>query len=232
MIPPALRGVPQVEIDFTDPRHLFDAWPALKATTVCTARVGIWKKSRLGETMEESSAIKATELNMDYFRAKRRFQYRTDISGTIIYFRALQGHSGRNLIDPSLQDNVTIQSGFFQQIYHVGCAFNLQSIINNGFRLGGQNSSKRQTVFFLHIDPRDEGHQDPATIDFNKPRRAQYMHSAWKKHQDAVFWVDINLATQKGLTFYQTRSNAIILQGTLPAYCITKVMRLKTGFYS
>ena len=160
---------------------------------------------------------------------KRRYQYCTDISGTIIYFRALQGHSGRNLIDPSLQDNVIIQRGFFQQIYHEGCAFNFHSIINNGLILGGQNSSKRQTVFFLQVDPRDKGHQDPATIDFNKPRRAQYMHSAWKKHQDAVFWVNINLAIRKGLTFYQTRSNAIILQGTLPAYCIQKVVRLKTG---
>ena len=33
----------------------------------------------------------------------------------------------------------------------------------------------------------------------------------------------------KGLTFYQTRSNAIILQGSLPAYCIPKDVRLKTG---
>ena len=49
------------------------------------------------------------------------------------------------------------------------------------------------------------------------------MHSAWKKHQDAVFGVDIDLAIQKGLTFYQTRPNAIILQGTLPAYYIPKV---------
>ena len=55
--------------------------------------------------------------------AKRRYQYCTDISGTIIYLRALQGHSGRNLIDPSLQDNVIIQRGFFQHIYHIGCAF-------------------------------------------------------------------------------------------------------------
>ena len=54
------------------------------------------------------------------------------------------------------------------------------------------------------------------------------MHSAWKKHQDAVFWVDIYLAIREGLTFYQTRSNAII-QGTLPAYYIPKVERLKTG---
>ena len=33
--------------------------------------------------------------------AKRRFQYCTDASRTIVYCRALQGHSGRNLIDPS-----------------------------------------------------------------------------------------------------------------------------------
>ena len=92
-----------------------------------------------------------------------------------------------------------------------------------------QNSSKRQTVFFLPIDPRDKDHEDPAKIDFNEPRRAQYLHSAWKKHQDAVFWVDVNLAIQKGLTFYQTRSNAIILQETLPAHCIPKVVRLKIG---
>ena len=33
--------------------------------------------------------------------AKRRYQYCTDVSGIIVYLRALQGHSGRNLIDPS-----------------------------------------------------------------------------------------------------------------------------------
>ena len=107
--------------------------------------------------------------------------------------------------------------------------FNLHSIINNGLIPGGQNSSKRQTVFFLPIDSRDKGHQDPAKNDLAVPRRAKYTLQAWKKHQDAVFWVDINLAIQRGLTFYQTRSNAIILQGTLPAYCIQKVVRLKTG---
>ena len=130
--------------------------------------------------------------------AKRRYQYCSDISGTILYLRALQGHSGRNLIDPLLQDNVIVQSGFFRHIYHIGCAFNLHSIINNGLIPGGQDSSRRQTVFFLPIDPRDKGHQYPAKIDFSVPRRAQYLHSAWKKHQDAVFWVDINLAIQKG----------------------------------
>ena len=49
------------------------------------------------------------------------------------------------------------------------------------------------------------------------------------KYSVEGYWVDIDLAIQKGLKFYQTRSNAIILQGTLPAYCIQKVVRLKTG---
>ena len=49
-------------------------------------------------------------------RNKKRFQYCTDSSGEILYLRALQGHSGRNLIDPSLQDNVlfrTVSSSTF-----------------------------------------------------------------------------------------------------------------------
>ena len=50
-----------------------------------------------------------------------------------------------------------------------------------------------------------------------------------EKHQDAVYWVDINLAIEQGLKFHQTRSNAIILQETLPAYCIPKVVRMETG---
>ena len=161
---------------------------------------------------------------------KMRFQYCTDASGTIVYFRALQGHSGRNLIDPSLQDNVIIKSNFFHYIYHVGCAFNLHSIINSGLIPGGQNSSReRQTVFFTAVNPMDKKHKDPDTIDLNEPRHAQYMHKAWKRHQNAVYWVDINLALKKRLKFYQTRSNATILHETLPVYCIPKVVRMETG---
>ena len=160
---------------------------------------------------------------------KQRYQYCTDSSGAILYLRSLQGHSGRSLIDPTLQDNVVIPSDFFLYIYHVGCAINLHSIINSGLIPGGQNLSKRQTVFFLLVDPMDKNYKDSVTIDMNAPRRPQYIHKAWKKHQNTVYWVDINLALKRGLKFYQTRSNAIILHETLPAYCIPKVVRLETG---
>ena len=119
-------------------------------------------------------------------------------------------------------------TGIFPYIHHVGCTFNLYSIISNGLVLGCQNLSRRQTVFFLLVDPRNGSHRDPEYIDFSVPCRAKYVHSAWK-HQDAVFWVDIKLSIKEGLSFYQTRSNAKNLQGTLPAHYISKVERLKTG---
>ena len=103
---------------------------------------------------------------------KKRYQYCTDSSGTIVYLRALQRHSGSNLIDPTLQDNVVFQSNFCHYIYHVGCAINLHSIINSGLILGGQNLNNGQTVFFLPVDPRDKSHKDPDTIDLNEPRHA------------------------------------------------------------
>ena len=55
------------------------------------------------------------------------------------------------------------------------------------------------------------------------------LQTAWKKHQNTVYSVDIRLAQKKGLTFYQTRSNAIILYNTLPAYCIPKFIKMETG---
>ena len=162
---------------------------------------------------------------------KKIFQYCTDSSGQeILYLRALQGHSGRKPIDLSSQDNVIIPDGFFKCMSHVGCAINLHSIINSGLIPGGQNLSNRQTVFFLLVDPMDKEHKDLDTIDLKAPRFAQYMHKTWKKHQNTVCWVDINFALKKGLKFYQTRSNAIVLHETLPAYyCIPKVVRMETG---
>ena len=96
-----------------------------------------------------------------------------------------------------------IGTGIFHYIYHIGCAFNFHSVINNGLIPGGQDLSRRQTVFFLPISPRDENHKDPEHIDFSEPRRARCVRSAWKRHQDAVFWVDIDLAIREGLTFNQ-----------------------------
>ena len=56
-------------------------------------------------------------------QTRKKIQFCTDSSRQeILYLRALQGHSGRNPIDPTLQDNVSIPDNFFEYIYHIGCA--------------------------------------------------------------------------------------------------------------
>ena len=83
-----------------------------------------------------------------------------------------KGHSGDSIIDLAMQDHVLIAPGVFLYIYHVGSNFNLYAIISNGLIPGGQNLSRRQSVFFLPVDPRDENHRDPENIDYSVPRHA------------------------------------------------------------
>ena len=72
-----------------------------------------------------------------------------------------------------------------------------------------------------------KNHKDPQELDLTTPRLASYKQKS-KRHQDTVYWVDIQLAQRKGLKFDQTRSNAIIIYDTLPAYCISKVVVMKS----
>ena len=63
--------------------------------------------------------------------SKRRHQCCSDNLGTIICLRALQGHSGSNLIDPTLTEYVLTGLGTLPYIYHVGSTFNLDLIVSN-----------------------------------------------------------------------------------------------------
>ena len=84
--------------------------------------------------------------------SKERFQCCTDSSGQeILYLRALQSHSGRNPIDPTLQDNVLIPDNFFEVIYHIGCAVSVHSITNSGLIAGGQIQAKEYGQYSLRL---------------------------------------------------------------------------------
>ena len=92
---------------------------------------------------------------------KKRFHCCSDSSGQeILYLRALQGHSGRNPIDPSCR-TMLIPDNFFD----IGCAINLHSITNSGLIPGGRNLGKEgQTVFFSAVNPMDKEHKDPCKL--------------------------------------------------------------------
>ena len=110
------------------------------------------------------------------------------------------------------------------------CRVSLHSITNSRLIAGGQNSSReRQTVFFTAVNPMNKEHTDPQELELTKPRLESYKQKKWRRYQDTVYWVDIQLAQRKGSKFYQTRCNAIILYDTLPAYCIPKVVVMESG---
>ena len=114
------------------------------------------------------------------------FQYCTDPSGQEIrYFRALQGHPGRNPIDLSLQDNVLIPNNFFEYIYHIRCAINLHST-NSGIDTGRTQFEQRQTVFFTALNLLNKEHKDPCEIDLNTPRLAWYKQKVEKTSRHGV----------------------------------------------
>ena len=83
-----------------------------------------------------------------------------------------------------------IPNNFFEYNYHIGCAINLHSITNSGLIPGGQNLSKRQTVFFTSVHPVNKEHGDPNNIDQEASRLALYQQKKWRRHQDTVYWVD------------------------------------------
>ena len=53
---------------------------------------------------------------------KKWFQYclNPNSSKHFLYLRAIRGHSGGNLVDPALQDNVLLPDDVAEYIYHVG----------------------------------------------------------------------------------------------------------------
>ena len=128
-------------------------------------------------------------------------------------FRALQKHSRRDLIDPSLQDNVTIQNRIFQHIYHLKCAFNLHSIIK-WIDIWRSEFKQETDSIFCPLIPEEKSIKilKRLTGIYHVVHNTCIVLGKKKKHQEAVFWVDIDLSIRKGLTFYQTRSNAIIFQ--------------------
>ena len=149
----------------------------------------------------------------------------------ILYLRAFQGHSGRNPIDPSFRGNALIPKKILR--VHLSHRMCNQFTLHHKFRFDSGRTKFKQgkTDSILYgCESRGQGyHKDPHELDLTKPRLASYKQKKWNRHQDTVYWVQKQLAQRKGLKFYQTRCNAIILYDTLPAYCISKVVVMESG---
>ena len=88
-------------------------------------------------------------------------------------------------------------------------------------RKGDRPYSSQQWILCTHLHKQRH-------YDVTKPRIAVYKHT-WKIHETPMYWANLRVAQKKGLSFHQTRSNAIILHNTLPAACIEKVEAVSPG---
>ena len=128
-----------------------------------------------------------------------------------------------------MQNNVLLLKVFTEYIYHVGDGKELRSMENHGLIPGGVSlKTGRHAVFFTVVNPMDNQDDFGETLrDLSKARIAPYKNT-WKHFQDTVFWCNLKLAQQRGLQFYQLRSNAVILFDTLPAEFMDKAICINT----
>ena len=108
-------------------------------------------------------------------RRKTRFQYclKPLSSNEFLYFRAIQGHSGGNFVDPLLQDKKLLPDDFDEYTYHIGNAYDTHSIIQSGLIPGGRSNSKDR--------------QSEVEYDLDKPKIASYKHT-WRSYHNTVNW--------------------------------------------
>ena len=102
--------------------------------------------------------------------------------------RAIQGHSGGELVAPELLNHVAIPLRWKEYLCHVGSSLTVNSILQAGLITGGKDTKEeRQTVFFTPSDPWSDDTEE-AYDDSTKPRKVHYKNK-WKIFQDAVYWV-------------------------------------------
>ena len=162
---------------------------------------------------------------------KKRFEYwlNSNYPHQFLHLRAIQGHLG-STINPALQDPVLLPEGF-TEFFFLSRWKRKRIEVNREPRFDARRShlrTGRQAVFFTIVNPMDNQDGKGETLcDLSQARIAPYKNT-WKRFQNTVFWSNLKLTQQRGLQFYQTRSNAVIFYDTLPAEFIEKAICMKT----
>ena len=72
--------------------------------------------------------------------SKMRFQYCMNTQNSLMFVRAIQGHTGGNLIAPESVGHVAILYKWKEFLFHRGCSFNCTAIFQSGLIAGGRKS--------------------------------------------------------------------------------------------
>ena len=120
-------------------------------------------------------------------RPKKRFPNWLNSHSSIhfLYFRAIRGHSGGDLVDGTLLDSELSPHDFTEYIHHIGNVSEMFSIIRSGMISGGRSLKKGWAIvfFFTAVNPMDDDQSmEEIRYDLDKPRIAPYK----KTHQCSV----------------------------------------------
>ena len=166
--------------------------------------------------------------------AKKRFQYcvNPNSHNQFLYLRAIQGHSG-STINPALQDKKSVTRSFYR-VYssrRKPLTRNLRTPADEGnagdwsekdsdgtSSTDGEADTKRKQ---RRLEQSSQGlaRAVPTIMPYKNTR---------KRFQNTVLWYKLELAQERALQFYQTRSHAVVLCNTQPAACIENAVCMKT----
>ena len=157
--------------------------------------------------------------------SETRFQYcQNSCNKLLTELRAVQGHTGGDMIRPEMLGHVLIPPCWKEFVFHRGFSFNVTSILDAGLIAGGrQGRETRRTVFFTPLNPRGTEEEQEYCDDLTKARKVYYK-TGWKHSENAVYWIHLGRAQERGIAFWQSKSHAIITNSTTPLDCIERVI--------
>ena len=146
-----------------------------------------------------------------------------------MYIRAIQGHTGGQVIEPEMTGHVCIPLNWKQFVFHRSCSFHLKSMLGAGpIARERQGREKRRTVFLTPLNPSGAESEEEFHDDLTKPRRVHYKNrvETLSRHRlvDPLWKAQV-----KGIAFWQTKSHAIIAYSTFPQDCIERVISQRGG---
>ena len=103
-----------------------------------------------------------------------------------------------------------------------GCSFNLTSILTAGLIARKREGRETRLIaFFTPVDARST--EEEYCRDLSRPRKVD-CKTRCKHSQNAVDWIHLRRAQQKGISFWQAKTHVIITNSTLPPDCVERAI--------
>ena len=130
-----------------------------------------------------------------------------------------------DLISLELMGHVAIPHKWKEFLFHRGCSTMCNQSLGQDSSLEDENA-KEDRPSSSHLSTHSE--QSRRRRNQRWPLQAEKSYSVTRKiRQDAVYWINLARAQDKGLQFWQTRSHVIVVSSSVLADCIYKLISQK-----